>query len=1150
MIRRLFLFAFALFVLPLSVVSDVVINEFNYDPIDMGEDAGSLREFIELHNPGPDAVDLSGYAFTEGIQFTFPDGASIGSGAYIVVARVPSDSYWRGASYPVFGPYEGKISNGGEELELRRADGSLVEWLIYDDDLPWPRGADGYGPSIERIAWDLPAHDFHSWRASFSEGGTPGRVNSVIEAVPRPLMRSVEVLPQQPTSSDEALVRVELDTPGLIENVYLHWEANEDAPPQGIVNTADEWRYWKGESAPSSGDEWTETGFDDSAWPVGRGGFGYGDTDEVETLLNDMRGNYITFFLRHTFTVDDPGALGDLSLSLFFDDGFICYINGVEAARSHAPDTYTYESRAGGSHESTDSESFFIGSAADLLQPGENVIALVGFNVSRDNSSDFVLAPTLISSSLNNSGSRVAMTHAGDFNGLAMFEGSIPPQPNQTLVRFNVRVELIDGQTTRLPYTTERRPFESYFVYDNDIPTQLPILWIFPDKMTRLPERPRTFSGVVVKPLGDEPVQVFDGALISQSRNGEKIKFIKGEEFRGDRTINLSLESPREGTTAGGQSPHVEEISYKLFDDFGALTPRCDWYRVIENNEHQQRIAVQQPNERFLEINGRNPDGDIYKIAYNEPGGYSKKTNLDEGVDDYVELFNQVTIRNRRSLAEDIKTYLDYDEVMGYNVATFVMSHWDGIKNNIFLYHDPAPGGKWEVIPWDVDKTFGYTDSNPMYWQMPIDFFITLQAPGSAELTNRNLDGPIIRPFHSIPEYHQEFVNHVAESLDGLFSMERVGGMIDQREELLLADLDLIEGYTGGSDNSRRRQITESYDVMRFFLTKRHEFLRTQLPAGFTAEREVPASDFHAGDLIAGFRVVVNPLEGKTIQASVLEQVPPPFVITDVSATHGEATGSDGSISWNTGDISEPATLSYSIQVPESDLPPTLTIEGVVTVLGVNYSLIDAELRYLPDNVSSPDPVWRIGAGGEWTVIDGVMNAYADSGLDPKHAWVELDLGTDDYTVKADVRMVDWVDGDLARAGVAARVDPGDGERALNLLFHDDFNSVDMLSDLVAWGPNGDYAWQPGEWHTMTLTVEGDSLQGQIVKTNSKMAPMVLEWSGPPVATRASGYPGLTASTLEGLTAQYDNYEVIVNGETVFFDDFEEDTGISDWEVY
>ena len=46
-------------------------------------------------------------------------------------------------------------------------------------------------------------------------------------------------------------------------------------------------------------------------------------------------------------------------------------------------------------------------------------------------------------------------------------------------------------------------------------------------------------------------------------------------------------------------------------------------------------------------MNGRDSDGNIYKIAYNEPGGYSKKTNIYEDHSDYQELFQYVSIYNR-----------------------------------------------------------------------------------------------------------------------------------------------------------------------------------------------------------------------------------------------------------------------------------------------------------------------------------------------------------------------------------------------------------------------------------------------------------------------------------------------------------------------
>ena len=144
--------------------------------------------------------------------------------------------------------------------------------------------------------------------------------------------------------------------------------------------------------------------------------------------------------------------------------------------------------------------------------------------------------------------------------------------------------------------------------------------------------------------------------------------------------------------------------------------------------------------------------------------------------------------------------------------------------------------------------------------------------------------------------------------------------------------------------------------------------------------------------------------------------------------------------------------------------------------------------------------------------------------------------------------MVDWVDGDYARSGVAVWVNPDDHERALNFLLHEDNNSVDMLNDAVIWGAYGDYSWKTGEWYTITLEAKGSLLTGRIQKTGTNENPYVLIWDDGYAAMRSPGFPGLTGSTMLGLTAQFDNFQVIVDGKVVFFDNFDS-TPVSDWQL-
>src|SRR4051812_38450149 len=52
----------------LSSRADVIINEIHYDPDIKTE----LVEFIELYNTGATSVDLSGWALTDAVAYTFP----------------------------------------------------------------------------------------------------------------------------------------------------------------------------------------------------------------------------------------------------------------------------------------------------------------------------------------------------------------------------------------------------------------------------------------------------------------------------------------------------------------------------------------------------------------------------------------------------------------------------------------------------------------------------------------------------------------------------------------------------------------------------------------------------------------------------------------------------------------------------------------------------------------------------------------------------------------------------------------------------------------------------------------------------------------------------------------------------------------------
>jgi hypothetical protein len=148
--------------------AQLVISEIMYHPY-LDEE----MEFLELHNRGDLALDLSGARFT-GIDFRFDDGAQIGPGGYVVLVRDLKKFRRRYGDIPVHGVYGGKLSDKGETLALTARDGRVLVQVTYDDDRGWPLSADGAGDALALAAGCTDLTQRACWRASTTLYGSPG----------------------------------------------------------------------------------------------------------------------------------------------------------------------------------------------------------------------------------------------------------------------------------------------------------------------------------------------------------------------------------------------------------------------------------------------------------------------------------------------------------------------------------------------------------------------------------------------------------------------------------------------------------------------------------------------------------------------------------------------------------------------------------------------------------------------------------------------------------------------------------------------------------------------------------------------------------------------------------------------------------------
>lgn len=322
-----------------SLQAEIVINEIHYN-----SDPNTAKdEFIELYNTGASEVDLSGWFFQEGVNFTFPGGTVIGAGGYLVVSQSPSALSARYGASSV-GPFEGGLSGSGETIELRQANGLIADTVTYRDTFPWPVGAGGTGSSMELMNPSLDNDLGASWRSS-----------------------QLVILPEAT----------------LIPENATGWSWRPGSTEASSPLTA-----WAGEDFVEDG-TWSV-----QAMPIGYGGVG---TQSFNPPISGMQNQYSSVFFRRSFTVIEGEIPSKLILRYLADDGFVVYLNGTEVFRTPNMPTgaLTVANTANSNGDENNWLEAEILGTGGLLQGGENIIAIQAFNAALG-SNDFGLNIELI----------------------------------------------------------------------------------------------------------------------------------------------------------------------------------------------------------------------------------------------------------------------------------------------------------------------------------------------------------------------------------------------------------------------------------------------------------------------------------------------------------------------------------------------------------------------------------------------------------------------------------------------------------------------------------------------------------------------------------------------------------------------------------
>ena len=150
---------------------------------------------------------------------------------------------------------------------------------------------------------------------------------------------------------------------------------------------------------------YSDTGFDDSGWQEvtgDPGGVGFDNDGDYQKLISydlrpSMYGRNMTCYIRIPFHIAEEvlRELDYLALKIYYDDGFVAYLNGRRVAEANAREIMTWRSGATQTHEASNVRTFEISQHLDVLNAGDNLLAIHGLNIS-GNSPDFLILAELV----------------------------------------------------------------------------------------------------------------------------------------------------------------------------------------------------------------------------------------------------------------------------------------------------------------------------------------------------------------------------------------------------------------------------------------------------------------------------------------------------------------------------------------------------------------------------------------------------------------------------------------------------------------------------------------------------------------------------------------------------------------------------------
>jgi hypothetical protein len=792
----------------------VVINEIAYHhPTDDPD-----YEYIELFNRGDSDVDLGGWQFVAGVDFSFPVGTVLGAGKFLVLCKNAAFAQQTYGLLPdiLLGNYEGQLDNGGEKLILANSEGLPIDYVKYDDSDPWSVLPDGLGSTLECVNPYYDNQRALNWRASVSTPqwvhvertgtATSSRLYIYLLGVGECLIDDVSIIPGG----------------GSTEHV-------QNGGFENPLNTSN----------------WTPTGNHSTSF----------QTDEeshsgnyclhlVATGTGGSYTNSVNQYLSPSLVQGESYKLSFWAKHLSGEQNLYSRLSGNGMGGN--TDVLSQSGQGSPGRENTvradNIPPLICEPSHSPQQPSPTDPVIISAKVKDDSA----VAAVSLYVNLGSGYQEIPMHDDGAEGDLTASDGvysaKIDPLPAGTLVRYKFSAQDDLGSTATSPEPGDPTPNFAYCVEQAPVASNFPVyhILISSTNLQRLDNNPS--SNDYVEATFVHEGTVYDGISVryrgawarSWPKKAWKIKFNKGRYFKDQRTINLN---------SSWRDPAFmrEKLAYDVFKWAGIPYCETEFVRLQLNGQFWGIfVQIEQPDKRYMARNNR-PNGALYKAnpgdnnrdervfgSYEEyVSAYGKHSREWEPYDDLITFIEQL---NAAANAEQfLKDSLNVDAYASYMAANACIMNWDQFARNHYDLRDTEGTGKWEQAPWDLDRTMGdHWDGRFTAYDLP------LLAGDRDHTVVSGWWNRVVDKFLSVPGYRALYYQRLGQFLATFYTEQNILQEIDYHYAMLADEVAMDRAKWGGGEG---RNLATGVNELKSFVRNRIAFIKANLPSAAPPDR-------------------------------------------------------------------------------------------------------------------------------------------------------------------------------------------------------------------------------------------------------------------------------------------------------------------------